>query len=278
MISLASSASAQEPAGLRAVMHQRVAVQVSPTGVEHAAALALRTRIGDPSELLYTGAHAELGVSNYTSPIYSMTGAYLEVTPLAFLSLRAEILGVGMWPIGLSGAGYYPLGAYDAQLEGDSLAANQGQQAAGWDVQLSAVLQGALPMGPLRLLFWNQLTAERIELGAAPYFYYPKIDAVLAREDWILDEHAMLLAEGALDSRLTLRAGFYDELRLVPRSEDLANQTGIIAALVIANADPAVPEIMPFVRAGVYTNHERRAGEVTALAGVFVHYELGALR
>jgi len=54
--------------------------------------------------------------------------------------------------------------------------------------------------------------------------------------------------------------------------------TNIQAILAIENVDPAVPEVMPFLRVGVYSNHESRAGGWTLLLGVIATYDLGAIR
>src|SRR5690606_10030915 len=79
--------------------------------------------------------------------------------------------------------------------------------------------------------------------------------------------------EARLDRTLALRAGLYDSMRAVPRSGYLANQAGLLAALLLEGAGPAVPEVQPFVRAGFYGDG-RRAGSLTALLGVMVRYEL----
>jgi hypothetical protein len=73
-----------------------------------------------------------------------------------------------------------------------------------------------------------------------------------------------------------LRIGAYDDVRYVPRSGYLANQVGPIIALTIENADPAVPEITPFIRAGFNTNGTREE-EWGGLAGVMIRYDAGVL-
>ena len=94
------------PAGAQArpVLHQRLVGQLGPMGAEHALALGVRADLGDPDEPLFAGAHAEAGVVDYTSPIYSNNGLYLEVSPLAFLVLRGTLTATAVWPIGMPGA------------------------------------------------------------------------------------------------------------------------------------------------------------------------------
>lgn len=256
---------------------QRLVGQLEPMGAEHMLAVGARAPLGDPSEVLFSGAHAEAGVVNYTSPIYTTAGGYLEVSPLAVLVLRAELASVTMWPIGMPGAGYYAVEGDDAPLGADNLAPEAGAEASGWSARLSAVVQAAVPLGPVRLLTWDQLTAEHLSLGEAPYHFYPRYDAVLARSDWVIGNSAMVLAEIELAPQVRLRVGAYDDLAYVPRSGYLANQVGGVAALSVEGADPRVPEIQPFARVGAYS-HGRRSGAVTLLLGAMVRYAVVPLR
>lgn len=272
-------AEAPEPGAadrLRGVVHQRVVGLLNPMGAEHMASVGVRARLGDPANVLFTGTHAEAGVINYTSPIYSTTGGYLQVSPLAFLVLRAEITAMNMWPIGIEGAGYYPMDGYASDLGSANLAPDAGRDASGWNVLLSATLQGALPVGPVRLIVWDQLTFEHTSLGDDPFYFSPRLDLIAARQDWTVGNSAMVLVEADLGDGVGLRAGVFDDLRWVPGSDYLANQVGPILALAVTRADPAVAEVMPFVRGAIYTNG-RRTEQLSLLAGVFVRYDLGAI-
>lgn len=254
----------------RPVIQQRVVGLLNPMGVEHSVGVAARARLGDPDELLFTGAHAEAGFVNYTSPIYTMNAGYLEVSPLAILMLRAEIAQTHVWPIGLGGAGYY--GASQDRMP--ALDPEAGREASGWNVRLSAVLQAAFDVGPLRLVLWNEASAEHVRLGEARFHYSARHDAVLARDDWVLGDWGMAMLEVPLGDGLVARLGLYDEVRAVPRSGWLSNQAGLVAMLAAERPVPEVGWVLPFLRAGIYTHHERRAGEPTLLAGVMVRYEI----
>ena len=82
----ASSAAAQAPE-VRGVLHERLVLLLNPMGAEHQLRAGLRGRLGDPDELLFSGAHAEAGAVGYVSPVYAIHGGYLQVSPLAFLVL-----------------------------------------------------------------------------------------------------------------------------------------------------------------------------------------------
>lgn len=269
---LAFPASAQ-----RGVVHQRVVGAINPMGAEHMIAVGVHAPLGDPSELLFGGAHVEAGLVSYTSPIDSRYGAYLQLSPLAFLVLRAELTGIAMWSLGMSGAGFYPMASYGADIDDASLAAGEGGDAQGSSVQLSAILQGAARFGALRPIFWSQLAVDHETLGQAAFHFSPRQGLVLRRDDWMIGSSTMLLLEIALDESSYLRVGAYDDLRYVPGSGALSNQVGPMVALSLERLDPSVAEIVFVVRAALYTHHQTREGEWTGLAGVIVRYDLGAL-
>jgi len=270
LVVLASPASAQRRLDL--VVHQRVVGLIEPMGAEHSIRIGMRGPLGDPRELLFTGAHVEVGAVNYTSPIDSITGGYLEVSPIALLILRAELTATAMWPIGMDGAGYYDAESYSAA---NDLRAERGRHASGWNFLVSATLQGAVPIGPLRLLMVDELTLEHVTLGDADFHFDPRRDAVLAKQDWVLGNRAMLLLEANVEGSL-LRFGAYHDLRSVPRSESLATQLGGMVALAV-DAGPSVPEVMPFLRMGAYLDGAR-AGSFTLLGGVMLRYDVARLR
>ncbi|HJL17122.1 MAG TPA: hypothetical protein RMH99_15760 [Sandaracinaceae bacterium LLY-WYZ-13_1] len=271
---LALPVPAQAQPRVEGVIHQRLVGQLNPEGAEHALRLGVRAPLGDPDAMIFTGAHAEAGVVSYASPIYANQGGYLQVSPLALLVLRAEILSTTMWSIGMPGAGYYPVDGYGADLSAENLRGERGGEASGWTVRLSAVVQGAVPLGPARLLLYDEVAAEHVSLGDAAHHYHPRYDLVLSRQEWTIGNHAMLLAELDLAPDARLRVGAYDALQSVPASGALTNQVGGVAMLQLTHLDDAVDELMPLARLGAYTHHERREGDVTFLLGLFVRYAL----
>lgn len=255
---------------------QRLVGQVNPIGAEHLVSVGVRGSLELPDELLFSNTHVELGVVNHVSPIYARTGGYLQLQPLAVLILRAELRQVTMWALDMPGAGYTPL-AHD-QGEGGVVArdtpdmvAGQATDARGWEAHFSLIAQGMVPLGPMRLLLWNQLGYERIQLGQAAAYVSPRHDLVLEREDGVLSNAAMLLGEVDLAPGLRLRVGSYDDLAYVPRSSFLVHQIGAIAAVSITEPTDGVAEVMPLVRGGYFTDG-RRAGSWTGLVGMMVSY------
>jgi hypothetical protein len=280
VLATSASASAQaEPPGVaarpRAVMHEQLVALLNPMGAEHRLDLAVRSELGDQTNILFEHAHIEGGVATSLSPIYAIAGGYLQIAPFSFLVLRAEVTGAGIWPIGLDGAGYYGLASSNQDLRGQ-IGPDQATSAAGWFGTLSLTLQGALDLDAgTRLLFVNELAIARSVMGEAPYNYSMRYDLVTAREDCVLLETAFLGVELRVAPDLLVRFGGYDDMRNVPATGYVANQVGPIAMLEWSGLSETVRTMTVFVRGGGYTHHALRAGEPTILAGVAIDYELG---
>ncbi len=257
------------------VVHQRMVGLVNPVGAEHAISLGVRVDHDDGVDPLREGTHLELGGVAYVSPISQLSGGYVQVSPWAFLVLRAELLSLTQWPIGMDGAGYYAVEGNDRLVGG--LSADDGAVAAGFDLQLSATLQLAVQIDAVRPIFLAQLMLEHETLGDAPFHYDPRYDLVLARQDWMLAASSYALLEIAASPQVALRFGAFDDLRFVPRSGYANHVLGPVAMLALTELDPAVPEILVLIRAGEHLDASRREGEWTGLLAVLCTYELGAV-
>lgn len=262
----ANVALAQEP-----IVHQRLAAVLEPSGAEHMIALGTREPIGEPGDPVLAGS-VEVGIIDYTSPIDTRNGAYLELVPIAFLVLRAEVVAIAMWSTGMDGAGFFPVEDDRADVRAQNLPGSEGGRASGWNARVSATLRAAIAIGPFRPIFWSQLALEHEALGDAPYHYSPRADLVLRREDWMLSSSTLALLELTLAPGIALRAGAFDDLRWIPRSDAFANQIGPALALAFDRPDPRVEEILFLVRAGTYTDDATRNGAWSALAALIVRY------
>jgi len=273
VLALAAPASAQT----RGVVHQQLVLLLNPMGMQHQLDVGLRAPLGDQDALLFDGAHAEAGFTSRAAPVFAIQGGYLEVSPLSFLVLRAEMAGTVVWPIGMDGAGYYGLESYGADFDAQHLPGDAGGEATGWTVRLSGQLQGAVPLGDAgRLLLADRMTFQHDTQGDAPFYYSLEHDLVLARGDWVVHNDAFALAEFPVDD-VRIAGGAYSNLRWVPRSDYVGHQVGPIVAVTFERVDTHVPSISAFVRGGYYTHHGARRDELTVLGGLSVHYDLGAL-
>ncbi|MDQ3035233.1 MAG: hypothetical protein M3Y87_22695 [Myxococcota bacterium] len=271
-------AHAQRRDGARIVAGQQLVLLLNPMGAEHALDVGVRGSIGDQGDILFQGAHAQAGAITYVSPVYALGGGYIELSPLSFLVLRAEVTGGGIWPIGMNGAGYYGVLGYDADVRGQALAAEDGRSASGWSFTGSATLQGMLPLGPLRVLMASELALTRAQMGDAPFYYSMKYDLVLARDDLVLTSSSFVGVELDAASDLIVRVGAYDDLRHVPASGYVGHQVGPLVMLEWEAPAPGVASLAVFVRGGWYTHHVTRRDESTILGGVALSYDLGSVR
>lgn len=266
------------PSPVRVVVHQQLIALLNPMGVEHRLDLGVRRSIGDQSDMLFDGAHFEIGAATALSPVYAIGGGYMELAPVSFIVLRGEVNGATVWPIGMSGAGYYGLTGYGDDVHAQSLPAADAGQANGWLATGSVTLQGAAELGAgARILFASELGATHAVLGAAPFYYSMKHDLVLAREDFLLTNGAFLGLELRVASDLVVRVGAYDDLRYVPASGYLGHQIGGIVMVGWDHLSENVGSLTIFVRGGGYTHHVVRTDEATILGGVAVDYDLGGL-
>lgn len=281
LLTLPASAAAQEqeesPA-LRGIVHQGFVALLNPMGMQHRLGVGLRARLGDQSELLFDGAHVEAGAISYVAPVFAIHGAYLQVSPLSFLVLRAEVTAMTVWPLGMEGAGYFQMQGYADDFGVEARPADAGGSANGWNVRLRARLQGAVPIGDARLLASNTMTFEHDTLGSASHYYSPRHDLILARQDWVVLNDALVVAEIPLTSDVNIFAGAYSNLRWVPRSGYIGHQVGPLLALSFEHPADSVDSIGIFVRGGWYTHHGTREGQPTILGGLSVDYDLGRLR
>ncbi|MBX3269585.1 MAG: hypothetical protein KF729_04960 [Sandaracinaceae bacterium] len=274
----ASPAPAEAPSTVRVVAHQRLIALLNPMGAEHRFDLSVRAPLGDQRDLFFDGAHLQGGATSFVSPVYAIGGGFVELAPFSFLVLRGEVMGAGVWPIGMNAAGHYGLTSYDDDVRGEALPGAQGGSARGLFAGGSVTLQGAIGLGDgVRLLFASELGLTYVALGDAPYYYSMKHDLVLAREDLVLTNSAFLGLEVRCASDLLLRVGAYDDVRHVPASGYVGHQLGPIAMLSWERIDPALSGLTIFVRGGGYTHHVFRAGEATILGGVALDYDLGGL-
>ena len=251
------------------VGHQRLVGVLNPIGAEHMVSVGARASLDLPDELLFGDTHVELGLVNYTSPIYSRTGGYFEIQPLAIAIVRAEVRQVSMWSIGMPGAGYYPV--LEGQVDGQGDELGEPGTATGIEAQVSVTVQGAVPLGDLRLLAWDQLAYELIHLGDAARYASPRHDAVLMRDADVLTNSAMLLLGVPLTPQFELRVGAYDEVQWLPETGALTHQVGPLVALTVERPAPGVHELTPLIRAGVFTEG-RRTAEFTLLLGLLLEY------
>lgn len=260
--------------GPRPVLRQTVVMLLNPTGAEHQARLGVCAPLyASTSEALW-GNHVELGASTYLSPVYAFVGPYFEIAPSSFFSLRVELTGVGVWPIPIGGAGYYPLSGPRATFRDADVPGDKGQSAKGWAAKVISGWGAKASLGKkAALLAGDALWLDHEELGGAAYYLDVRNDLVAARvENVVANEGAILLELGF--GKTFFRVGPYDALRATPQSGYVGHQLGGMAMLELTDVSRAISSLAIWARLGGYTHHAIRAGEAATLAGLAIDWDL----
>jgi hypothetical protein len=213
------------------------------------------------------------------APVYAMPGAFVSIAPLSVIELRAEAAGVAQWPIGLDGAGYFPLAS--AQAPWSDLPAANGAAAHGYFVNLSGTLRFELPVADRwSLLAANMASLQRWQLGDAPAYYNTRHDLPMERRDTLFKDVALLLLQHAPNPRLKLRFGVTGDFTRVTSTGYHQDVVAALLAAVFARWPGPASETRLFLRLGAYTAHAYHQGEPQLIAGVSTTFDLapGAAR
>ncbi|HUJ59667.1 MAG TPA: hypothetical protein VLX92_14280 [Kofleriaceae bacterium] len=246
--------------GAHLILDETLVGITNPLGVENQLQLYACWPLVETPGLLFDYTNVELGLYDNLSPIYVQQGAFVQVTPLSPLVVRAEVAGVQYWPLPIDGAGYYAVSGYRADFRDAALPAARGGSATGVEAGSSVTLQGALPLAPrLGLVASDTLNPEYWRLGDGAYWVNERRDVILARSDWLVKNTAALLVE-VKRAPATLRAGVTDDFTAVPRAGYAANLVGGLATLDVRHPTPSLHEVSAFVRVGDYTAHAFRRG------------------
>lgn len=258
------------------VLHQQAVVVANPYGAENNLRLGWCSPLFTVPHVLFDYTHVEFGVANYLTPAYAWGGPYFQITPLSVLQLRAEAMGGGYWAFPFRRAGYYEVSGYDADFEPRNFPAEEGTSAPGLYISLFAIARARVNLGGAwSVAMLNITNLESHALGTGEFFINIRRDVITRQYDWIVSNDAMLFLEQAVTPRWTVRMGGYHNYRWVPASGYDAHIAGGIVMLAWPEAGDMVRNLSPFVRGGVHFGHPFRSGELTAMLGVLVSYDLG---
>lgn len=261
----------------RWVGHHSLIALLNPMGAELNGRVGVCLPLYDSSSALLELNHLEIGASAYLSPVYLIGGGYVQLAPVSFLYVRAELHRLFVWPIPLSGAGFYLRDGYDEGWRRDDLPAEDGEAATGWTARLRGAVRGALPLGDefdvvLVSLPWLEINV----LDRGDYWVDVRDDVIAANGDWIVANEGVLLFGWHIPEGPTVRLGAFTALRWVPASGHVGHRLGPFVSATFARPDRVVESVDVFIRLGVYTHHRFREGSVSAMAGVGVDLDHGA--
>ncbi|MBZ0117619.1 MAG: hypothetical protein K8H88_11520 [Sandaracinaceae bacterium] len=261
----------------RWMVHQSLVMLLNPLGTEHNARLGLCVPLYPSAERALNGNHLEVGASTYVAPIYALAGGFAQISPATFFIARVELHAQAIWPLPLTGAGYYPRGGYEDAFSSASTPADRGRSTTGWSLRLLGVLRGAIDLSPAVTLYAvDAFWLDYDEIGEATHWVDVRDDLIAARSDWIAANEAVLLM-GVRTPGPELRFGAYSTLRFVPASGYGNHQVGPFAMIAWDRPDTHVASLAIFVRLGVYTHHAFREAQLSTMLGAGVDWDLGGL-
>jgi hypothetical protein len=261
-----------DEAGAKLIVDETLVGVVNPYGAENQLKLSACWPLIERPGLWFDYTNVEIGFYNYASPIYVQQGAFVAVTPLSAIVLRAEAAAVQYWPLPLDGAGYFALDSYRADYRDSALPAARADAAAGVQAGASATLQGEIPLAPrVVLAATDTVNPEYWAIGNAAFWLNERRDAILARHDWLVKNTAVLVV-GVKCACAILRAGAFDDLTVVPRAGYAGNAVGGVVMIDLRHVTPSLHELSAFARVGGYTEHAFRRG-ATAFFGVSAVWE-----
>lgn len=262
----------------KAVMNQLLGIKYGDLGLEHQLRVGACVPLWKRKGLLFDLSHIEAGFVMHTSPIYVMPGAYVRFAPLSVLSIIVEGAPVGYWPINVSAAGYYPLAGYESDYRRENLPAEDGATAGGWYVRAGPNLQLAAPLGPLRLIILDSFRVEHFQIGPADFYLHNRNDLPAARQEWFLDNMAIVLVEVPLSRNLQLRLGVNDQATVAMGGKKVSNAVRGVAMLNVPRVGRRIRDLAPMLAIGGRTNHPVRQGDFNIIVAFSMNVELSKVR
>lgn len=275
----------------KVLLNHYLAGSINPLGIGNSMRLSLCTPLITKPGILFDLTNVDFGVLLLTSPTDVTGGAFVNITPISILVLRAEISGFGIWPIPLQGAGFITLKSADDftlnSLSPSPFGENPAGTASGGKFLIGATLRGEVPLGRFLSIavtdsfnaeYWR-LTNSTWDPAAAAgkeFFVSARRDVALRGPgDLVLANTAALVFGINPHRNVVLRVGVTDDLVYVPSHNYLGNIAAGLFAISVKNLRNLAKDGSFFLRVGTFTHHAfRTGGGITFALGFDVTYEI----
>ncbi len=244
-----------------AVMRSLFGIKYGEWGLEERLSVGACVPLWKDKGILFDLSAFEAGFLLHATPIYAMPGAYMTFAPLSILSFMVEGAPIFYWPINVSSAGYYPIASYDSDFSKAALPAEDGGTALGWYVRFGANLQLAVPIGPIRLIVVDSVRFEHFSIGDQPFYFHNRNDLPAARNDWFVDNTAIVLAELRPHVNVRVRLGVNDQLIMNLGGNKISNAVRGVMMINFEKVGPRIRDFMPILAVGGRTHHPIRQGD-----------------
>lgn len=201
-----------DPSGFEREWRETLGFSLNPLGVQNAIEVSWKEPLFDSKRAILKDAHFAFGFANRLTPAYDRMGAWIQLSPLSILDLRA-----GIEPVAYFGAfkSLLPFAGYDAPFDSDIRKARGGEAefALAGRVHLTPTLKVQLGRIIVRTRadfeWWKAWTD-------GPFFYEPTRDTLLnASGDAMMTGESVLLVEVSRKSGKKLLLGPVHDLTWV---------------------------------------------------------------
>lgn len=205
-------------------------VQFNPLGVRAEAEASWRWRLTESSHPLLEEAHVAIGVTDQLSPAYDRLQAWIEVSPLSILDLRASVEGVGYFGTFGNLVGF-PSYASDFSDDAREPLEEQAVARVGRRFALTPVLK--LKAGRLSLRASADFESWKVHDAPEAYFYEPFRGTLLAAGgDSLVNGSNLLLCDVSRSRTERLRVGvLHDYLNVWDAPQNRKQRLGGVALL-----------------------------------------------
>ena len=256
------------------ILSNLIGIKYGEWGIENQTRLGLCTPLIRKPGVLFDYTFAEVGLVVHLTPIYVMPGAYVTLAPLSILQFQVEAAPIFYWPIGVDSAGYYPLPSIESDYSKASLPGEDGATATGGYVRFGPNLQVAVPIGPVRLIVLDTLRFEFYSIGTSDFYFHNRNDLPTARDQWFLDNMAIVLVEVPLSPVVKLMVGANDQLTRTLGAKAVSNAVRGTAMLRVDKDWLALREFTVILALGGRTHHPVRQGDFNAIFAVSFKVDL----
>ncbi len=243
------------------VLRSLLGIKYGDWGLEHQLRIGSCVPLWKDKGVLFDLSAFEAGFVMHTTPIYVMPGAYVSFAPLSIFSVVVEGAPIFYWPIGLDAAGYYPIAGYGSDYRRENLPAEDGKTALGWYVRFGPNMQLAVPIGVARLIVTDSFRVEHFRIGDAPFYFHNRNDLPAARNEWFIDNLAIVLVEFTPHRNVQLRVGANDQLTMTLGGQNVSNAVRGVVMVNFKKVGPRIRDFMPILALGGRTHHPVRQGD-----------------
>ena len=253
---------------IKPVMRHTLGIKYGDWGLEHQMKVGACIPLIKDKGVLTDGSFIETGFASWTTPIYTMPGAYLAIAPLSILQFHFEAAPIIYWPIGISAAGYYPLDSIESDFSRENLPAEDGGAATGGFFRFGPTVQIAFNLKPkVRIIIVDTLRFEYFVIGEAPVYFHNRNDLAATNPDWFIDNLALAMVGIQVHPNAELRVGLNDHLIMNLSAGHKSNSLRGVAMISMKKVG-RLRDLAPILTMGIRTNHPVRQWHFNFIAAV----------